>query len=345
VKRLLPLLALVLTVGTTPAEAGPADTTFTVGPYVGAHHASSDSTDWHDGVVLHDGGRVQLPRAFVSSGSSGPITFVDRRLNPNGWHATPTSYTGEVLDVEDDATATFVLFRLDDELLIAKRTQAGVLTPARTIATGPSSGGSLVVRDGRWWAVWEAAGALWQAGTLGTVGVVPRQITGQSSVVDAHPSLAMWGSGPRTRALLTWDRGPATSQQRDIWLAQAAVDGRWTSRRRSSGTTPSIVANGRIFLAFNRDQHLVVQDGTTEDVSTVQPVDGVAPLLAVTYGVVYVATPDAVRIRENGAWTQLATTAPVTTLVAARGDNEMLVSKPDSGIAEARVNRIYVVAR
>jgi hypothetical protein len=345
--RRLVFLALFPLLLAAPAAAD--QDQFHVGGWTGVHH---EGASFRDGIVLHDEGGYQEPHAFFSAGVDGPITYSERRINPNGWYVDKTPYAGVVVDVADDATGTYVLFGdPHGDLKLAKRTQGGRMLPARTLTTADSVGGALVVRDGKWWVVWEQGDHLWQAGTIGTVGVAPRQVTGQSMVLDSHPDLALWGSGDRTRAVLVWDRGALTGD-RDVWLAQAPVDGHWRSGLHSAAggqnTTPAVAVNDAIYVAWNRDGHLVVTDnkhGTrTEEVSTVKPLDGRAPMLGVTYGTVYAATPGVVRVRRDGTWTTVKATEGITAVTAGFGINTMLVSKSDTSVDEAGVYRLVVVA-
>jgi hypothetical protein len=215
--------------------------------------ASGDAVVGADGVVRgfasFSGGDCQPGRIWYLQGSR------------SSWTATPSPYTGEVMGVAWDGSATYLLHAYRQQgshtrvIRVTKR-DAGGFTPGRTVAV-PTPGeffsqlyvpqGDIVALGGRWWAVWnepappdDSLTKLFQARTLGTQapgGVLRRQVTfhqaSPEGVADYAPSLTLApGSGPTAQplAVLAWEQDNYADA---TWvkLATAGYDGRWRSRR------------------------------------------------------------------------------------------------------------------
>jgi hypothetical protein len=176
------------------------------------------------------------------------------------WISTVSPYTGRVMAVAWDGSATYLLFsqRLDStthEVRIASHRASG-FSPGRRLAQptgtaftsqGYQPAGDVVAVGGRWWAVWtelapidDSYSKLFQARTLGSSrpgGVLRRQMTFQQAsapeaLSDAAPSLTLapGSSAASGRAVLAWETdnfADATA----VKTATAGYDGRWRSRR------------------------------------------------------------------------------------------------------------------
>jgi len=209
---------------------------------------------------------------YVQGGTQG----YTRRLAP---------YTGVVLGVDADETATYLLYRMTDPIGrttgigVTKRSHAGTFYPTRVLSEAAASQvvlptGDIGAEGGRWWAVWTeqvgpggefAPQQLFQAKTYGTA-ADHQQITFTGSDVDnAEPSISLDTRG----AVLAWTRQfqPAVPGEADLRVA-TNPDTAWTSRVFSAAGTTNRTADvkriaGFTFLTWVRDGRIVEAENTT----------------------------------------------------------------------------------
>jgi len=221
-------------------------------------------------VVTSDGsarGFVDCPTA------SGPrIRFFSRGAGGTVNPSEPTGFTGNVLGVAYDSTATYVLFFTDSEIRIGKRTNAGVYS-SRAVDSWrgvvPPTG-DVIALNGQWFGVWSkqvgpggefAQTELFQAGSAYPL----RRITTNASVDDFEPSLAYSGTIP----VLVWTRlqNPAVPGPSDLWVAKF-IGGGWQSRLFASvgvnNYLPDVrITGGLTFVTWGRDGRIVVASNRT----------------------------------------------------------------------------------
>lgn len=213
----------------------------------------------------------------TSCGDNASISVVTGRT-AGAWRRIGTPWTGRVVAVADDGSTTFVLWNdTHGRLQIGRRPHAGPASSATQLSPAGSNGASLVVRSGRWWAVWSTAGCtghlegcysgLWQAKSLGR-GVRPEPVLAKPDQVGTHDvitGLAM----RRDEAVLVFLR---RDEQGDaIHYATAGLDGVWTDGLfqpavgEPSPFAPTVaVASGRVIVGWVRNQLPMVsmQDDT-----------------------------------------------------------------------------------
>jgi hypothetical protein len=211
-------------------------------------------------------------RGFVDCPSSvGPrIRFFSRASDGTVRPSESTGFSGTVLGVAYDATATYVLFYTDSNILIGKRTNAGVYS-FRAVdswsGVAPPTG-DIIARSGQWFGVWSkqvgpggefAQTELFQAGSAYRL----RRITNTAaSIDDGEPSLAYTNNG--TVPLLVWTRAqaPELPGPSDLRVAKF-IGGAWQSRLFASlgnrNYSPDVQVRGRFtFVTWGRDGRIVV---------------------------------------------------------------------------------------
>jgi hypothetical protein len=202
------------------------------------------------------------------------IRFFSR--NPDGTvnPSEATGFTGRVLGVAYDSTASYVLFTTAGDIRIGKRTNAGVFS-SRTVDGGADSGpltsGDVIAKDGQWFGVWSKQvttsnglthNRLFSAGSAVSV----RPVTTSAALVeDIQPTLAYSGSVP----VLIWGRivDPFTGFS-DLYKAKFLA-GNWEAPQvfASAGEgnlQPDIaIAGGRTFVTWVRDGYIWVASNAT----------------------------------------------------------------------------------
>jgi hypothetical protein len=162
------------------------------------------------------------------------------RLSYFAWHGS--SWQGRMLTLYGvpwaaaaDATGTYLLYESRGSppgATILKRDPQGAYSIHYLGTPSPMAGAGLVVRGGKWWAVWTAAPgagheyALYESGTL--YGSTPaRQITNTSDS-DVYPALVL---RPQGGLVLMWSRVHLTSggDTQDLRVAVRS-DSSWAAR-------------------------------------------------------------------------------------------------------------------
>lgn len=193
------------------------------------------------------------------------------------WQSVPTALRGQVVDVAADATGTYLLYidRPDGDrvLTVARRAADGTFTDRTVLAElgsnrggGQDGRGSIVARDGRWFAVWPRfAGTigkftLEQAGTLFDDGARVRpvrvEVPTTPASTDTFPALAL---GPDGQPRLFWQREVSWNEE-DLLLsvgdsgawnpAQRVAASVWTSDLHP-GALDIAVTGRRTFLSWS----------------------------------------------------------------------------------------------
>jgi len=233
---------------------------------------SVDFADFADSVVTSSGALVGF--ATCSSASGVPIRFFSR--NPDGSvnPSQATGFSGHVMAVTYDTTATYVLYHAPGQVRIGKRTNAGVFSsrPVDTAGGGIFPTGDIIARDGRWFGVWSkqvgpgGEFAQQELFSSGTGLPLSRVTTTAGNVDDASPTLAYSGSTP----VVIWSRttsaelpGPSNL------MVKRYIGGTWQGERvfASLGTTngsPDMsIRAGRTFVTWYRDGFIVVASNAT----------------------------------------------------------------------------------
>jgi hypothetical protein len=292
----LPVLAL-----STPALAADAFTApvTVVAPSCGT--AGTSDAAFGGGTVRGFAGFDACSHAiyYVQGGSQG----YTRTLSP---------YRGEVLGVDADETATYLVYRMVDAagdttgVGVTKRSHGGVFSATRVLSTAAASQVTSPTADigaegGKWWAVWTeqvgpggefAPQQVFQAKTYGTP-ADHQQITFTAPDVDnTEPSVSLDAKG----AVMAWTRQlqPAVPGPADLWVATNANTA-WSSRNFSSTGTENRTADikrvgGFTFLAYVRDGRIVEAENSTGAwTSHVFLTPGDRPRVGATYGSQFVA--------------------------------------------------------
>lgn len=221
--------------------------------------------------VVTTGGAL---RGFASCPSSGTIEFFSRSSNGTVNPSETSGFSGSVMAVTYDLTATYVLFHVDREIRVGKRTNAGAYS-SRTVDTFtlPFPSGDIIAKDGLWFAVWSKwppdgrYARLYSGGSFIPVSRVSNPPYGTS---DGHPTMAYSGSIP----VLIWHRS-TTAGRSDLRLAKY-VSGSWQGARvfASAGSyndEPDIkVAAGVTFVAWTRAVGPVLASNATGTFETHQ---------------------------------------------------------------------------
>jgi hypothetical protein len=217
-----------------------------------------------DAVVGPDGGLTGF--ASCPSPSGLLIRFFSRSADGTVNPSQNSGFTGSVLAVAADETATYVMYVNGIEIRVGKRTTAGVFT-SRGIDAWYGDDfptGDIIARDGRWTGVWSrqtgpAGGPtrLFQAGSTSVVSWI-HSVT--SDVSDHLPTLAYSGATP----VLIWVRSVSTQPGSDLMVSKRMPSGGWEGPRRfaTAGTdnlAPDMaVAGGRTFVTWYRDGFVMV---------------------------------------------------------------------------------------
>ncbi|HST63793.1 MAG TPA: hypothetical protein VLM05_01280 [Mycobacteriales bacterium] len=280
-----------------------------------------------------------------------------------GYTRILTPYRGDVLGVDTDETATYLVYLMTDAagnasgIGVTKRMHGGGFAATRVLSTHVGAvrpTADVSAEGGRWWAVWTeqvgetefAPQQLFQAKTFGT-GADHQQITFTGPGVDnTEPSISLDAVG----AVMTWTRqtAPAQPGPADLWVATNANTA-WSSRVFSADGTFNGASDvkrigGVTFMAFVRDGRIVESEntpGTFVSHAFLQP--GFGPKVGATAGSQFVAWSTGSRIfyarGNNGAQSfvgQFASDLGTTLagLVAANGKATVLVRSS---------NRIYSI--
>jgi hypothetical protein len=202
-----------------------------------------------------------------------------------GYTRTVAPYTGVVLGVDADETATYLIYRMTDPIGrttgigVTKRSHGGTFYPTRVLSEAAATQVVLPTADiaaegGRWWAVWTeqvgpggefASQQLFQAKTYGTA-ADHQQITFTAADVDnTEPSISLDSRG----AVMAWTRqtAPEMPGPSDVRIA-TNPDTAWTSRVFSDAGTFNRTADvkrisGFTFVALVRDGRIVEAENTT----------------------------------------------------------------------------------
>jgi hypothetical protein len=198
--------------------------------------------------------------------------------NPNGTvnASEDTGFSGTVLGMAYDSTATYVLFYTELAIVIAKRTTAGAYS-ARAVDSWSGvvpPTGDVIAAGGQWLGVWSkqvgpggefAQTDLVQGGTT----TAPHRIT-TDPADDNEPSLAYSGTVP----VLVWSRqqAPGLPGPADLRVAKL-INGSWQSRLFASAGernyTPDIrAAGGQTFVTWGRDGLIVVASNASGSFSS-----------------------------------------------------------------------------
>jgi hypothetical protein len=194
-------------------------------------------------------------------------------LGPDGWHGRVLSVLGRPVASAQDTTGTYLLFEMHDPARgqgagVLRRDRAGGYTWRSLNSPGPVGGAGIVVRNGRWWAVWSCvrtAGreySLCESGTL-LGATATRQITADAAG-DALPSLALRGDGT---VGLMWTRVRQTTDGGDYEIRFATSTGHgWASRQMATASNYNLFGqlstDGRHWLATwtQRSRPVVASD-------------------------------------------------------------------------------------
>ena len=205
-----------------------------------------------------DGALRGFVQCRTADGSGAELRYVVR--TSGGWQVRRVLPDGGVLwDSTQDATGTYVLYAGSGPVgaYVRRVSRDGTVGARRWLGPSSDRSGSVVARDGRWWAVWSAfdgsAYSLREAGTLFGSSVVDRRIT--SDTGDGTPSVQLRPGGGLQ---LAWPRvrydaeGRATT---DVRLASTTGSG-WQSRSlaREPGLTGvrMTVAGRHTYLSWTR---------------------------------------------------------------------------------------------
>jgi hypothetical protein len=212
--------------------------------------------------------------ATCPSPSGDLIRFFSRDAGGTVAPSVATGFTGRVLGVTADATATYVMYATSSEIRVGKRTTAGAFS-SRAIDTWSGVGqpaGDVIAQGGQWFGVWSkqvgpggefAQTELFHGGTT----LATRQITTTAVNLDDHsPSLAWSGTIP----VLIWVRttAPAMPGPSDL-MVKKYVGGAWEADRTfatlgTDNTSPDVaIAGGRTFVTWVRDGFVMVAGNAT----------------------------------------------------------------------------------
>jgi hypothetical protein len=221
----------------------------------GCNAESADSVTGSTGAVT----------GFAACRTSSGLLIRFFSRNPDGSvnPSETTGFTGQVLGVAADATATYVLFFTGTQIRIGKRTTAGAFSSRALYNwSGVSSPtGDVIAQGGQWFGVWSvqvgptefAPMELFSAGSVLPVG---RVTTTGGSHDDHSPTLAYAGTVP----VLIWSRttSPEVPGPSDLMVTKY-FGGRWQAERvfASLGTdnlAPDMaMGGGRTFVTWTRD--------------------------------------------------------------------------------------------
>jgi hypothetical protein len=200
---------------------------------------------------------------------SGQIRFFSRNPDRTVNSSEASGFSGRVMAVTADATATYVLFNTSGQVRIGKRTNAGAFS-SRMIDTSGGAvlpTGDIVARGGQWFGVWDKqvgpGGEFAQTELFsgGSAYAVQRITTTGPNIDDREPTLAYSGVTP----ILIWSRveSPAIPGPSDL-LVSKFIAGTWQATRlfATAGTTNAnpdmAIAGGHTFVTWSRDGYIVV---------------------------------------------------------------------------------------
>jgi hypothetical protein len=193
------------------------------------------------------------------------IRFFSRNANGTVNPSEPSGFSGIVLGVARDGTATYVLYFDGLDIRIGKRTNAGAYS-SRVVDPGAGTGGifpsgDVIARDGQWFGVWSkqvGPGEFAQTELFSGGSVVPvRRVTTTAGNVDDYgPTLAYSGSMP----VLIWSRIVTVQEvpSADLYVSKY-ISGTWQATRAfatagQSNLAPDMhIAGGLTFVAWHRD--------------------------------------------------------------------------------------------
>lgn len=257
------LMAVHLSATPAAAAVGPFGPPQTV---VGG--CSADSAD----SVTRSTGAVT---GFAACRSSAGLLIRFFSLNPDGSvnPSETTGFTGQVLGVTDDATATYILYFTGTQIRIGKRTNAGAFSSRGLYNWSGVSRptGDVIAQNGQWFGVWSVQVgptefAPMELFSAGTVVPVQRVTTTGGNVDDHSPTLSYAGTVP----VLIWARttSPAMPGPSDLMVAKH-FGGGWQAERvfASLGTdnlSPDMtIRAGRTFVTWTRDGATMVASNPT----------------------------------------------------------------------------------
>lgn len=279
-RRCIPLVALIAsllltgTAGTSPAAASVASRNTTWGPMQVVSRDLSNPllASTTDGSVRG-----------VANVGSGPTSHMAVLHRPHGgaWTARGLPIIGRPLAVADDGRTTFVLYAtwtgcgIACQIRIVSVPHGGAPSASRLLdRTDADVSGSLIARDGQWWAVWQGAVKktrnpraegdygyyVHEARTLGTSYGTRSVLAGGPEVRAAQPQLVFRG---RHQVLLKLDR----PQHIELWVAGLpngmlrATPHRIPSNGHDAGVPSSVTTVGtRTLVGFSRwlDRRVII---------------------------------------------------------------------------------------
>jgi hypothetical protein len=188
------------------------------GPVTPVLHADCQFDSASGDCAVDDQGTIHAFVAFTgkSCDQEPPINYVSG--SGGSWTPATTPYRGWVLGMVVDGTQLFLLFSNSDGIHLGQLAQ-GQFTPSQTLSqhsppawgpTGEAGGGSVVAKNGKWWAVWSERADpgrpfhLFQASTMTSAGELLRQRIRSAlshALHNAAPSLTLDPADPRGAAL------------------------------------------------------------------------------------------------------------------------------------------------
>jgi hypothetical protein len=232
-----------------------------------------------DAVTRSTGSVVGFATCPGPSGNN--IRFFSRRANGTVNPSEATGFSGSVLGVADDGTATYVLFYDGRDIEIGKRTNAAAYS-SRVVDAGVGTGeffpsGDVIARNGQWFGAWTKrvgpGGDFAQLELFSAGSVVPvTQVTHTSGdVFDSSPTMAYSGSTP----VLIWTRSTGIEDvpSADLYVSKY-INGTWQATRAFAtagqiNSTPDMhIAGGRTFVTWERDGFIWVASNPTGSFSS-----------------------------------------------------------------------------
>lgn len=192
------------------------------------------------GSAADSAGRLHGFAGYRSSSCGNRIYYFEGA--GSSWTTRSTSLAGTVVDVAQDSTGTYLLYVMEEigtpELAVAKRGLDGRITRLAVVApvggTARGDRGSIVARNGKWFAVWAQAGGtttdndLYQFGTLyGTPGASAPVPIGSGN--DMSPTLAF---APDGAVILAFTRTLSTGKI--VRIARTTTGSTWSWRTAAS---------------------------------------------------------------------------------------------------------------
>lgn len=204
---------------------GPANTLISPG--------CTSSSRYADGAI-DPGGTVRSFATFVGGSCSGSRIRYGARAGSTTTALT-SPYSGVVLAVAADSTATWLLYRASDGTRLGGRTHGGSWKTSKRLSTKRAGSGDLAAVGGRWWAVWSetigSRASLYDARTIGRNHGRARLTW--TTDTDTAPAISLRPAGG---AFLAFARRRAANGRREI------VYGRWNADK--SFATTLLTSNG-----------------------------------------------------------------------------------------------------